>query len=225
MKEEEALLREYDALRAEILAHQARREQVFLFTVTALGVVLGLALKTSGVTFVAVSLTPYFLIFHFCKVVSINSRHIITLGAYIRCFIAPHYEIALKWEDVWHRKAAGGSDEGAPKERFWKGRTYWHSFAVAASLVTFLGASILALLSKIHFNAGILGFSIFALVHLALCIITIGRGASKISWSKVNREKRAKQHEEMERAARTMLGGEPHTRTQTPDKEDREGGR
>ncbi len=210
VREDEALLREYDSLRQEILAHQARRDQLFLFTITALGLTFGLALEADGLPFVAVSFVPYFLVYHFCVIVDINSSHIIEVGAYIRWFLAPHYHFAMRWEDAWHVTATEGRKTPS-KSGYLSSGGYWFDFSITAVSLTAAGALLLALLSEKHFDYGDYYCWVFASSHLVFWVIVVRYGALRIRWSEQNSRLRTLQHIEMAEKATTLLGGRDYS--------------
>jgi len=197
MKENEALISEFDSLRTEILDHQSRREKLFLFTITALGAVLGFIINSSGISFIIVSFLPYFIIYNFCKTAYIQSIHIITMGTYIRNYIAPYYEIAFRWEVIWDLKAKkDAKDKSVPRGEYLKGGGYWFYFCLLTTIFTCVGISCLTLFSYKHFlTTNQLYIAIFISLHVLMCILTIIFGVLKIHWGRLNRKFRKQQND------------------------------
>jgi nicotinamide riboside transporter PnuC len=108
---EELTVAEYTALRAEILQAQQARMVVLGLIVTLLSGVSSLVLTRTGETtatssisgLVAFALLTLAIGIHFTGVLT---RHMDTMGAYIRVYIEGRYEGAM-WETVWtrHRQA------------------------------------------------------------------------------------------------------------------------
>lgn len=135
MKPDDLTIPEYQKLTNEILDHQKRREQLFLYTIFGLGVIYGLIFaSTSPIQFVILSFVPYVLIINFCISFRINSKQIITLGSFIRFAIEPLFKETVHWETYWG-DYAGAS--GKKKSKMNAG--YWFIFI----LITVIGTSLL----------------------------------------------------------------------------------
>ena len=96
MDEKEIQMKEYDTLRQEIIEQQRSRTQLFIFTITAFGFSLAFVFKSEGLPFILFSFVPYFLIYNLCISTQSNSRHIVSVGTYIRLFIEEENKIPLR---------------------------------------------------------------------------------------------------------------------------------
>lgn len=179
-------MKEYEVLEQEILDHQKRREQLFLFTITVLGVVIGFALKAKGIPFIVISFIPYFLIYNFCHGTYINSSHIISIGTYIRHFIESKHNEALHWQTVWDMIAKVGVRSSG----------YWFIFSLIASIVTCIGAILLIWFpGELSTPAkqpefGITFCLVFTSFHILICFLCILKGVWKIHWGNMNKKAR-----------------------------------
>lgn len=204
MDNSEVQMKEYETLRQEILDHQGRREQLFLFTITAFGIVWGFILREllkdteSGIAFIIISFAPYFVILNFCLGNAIGSKHIISIGTYIRHFIESNHKEALHWETTWNEFAKGGEMR----------RGYWYQFCFYASIGTLVGVmfftfltdkleplgfqpiyNILANTSKLNLKLPARSI-VFAVAHIATCVVLIMKGVSEIHIGDLNRRAR-----------------------------------
>ena len=188
-------MKEYEVLVLEILEHQKRREQLFLFTVAALGVILGFAIKEDGISYMLISFIPYLLIFNFCRSTAINSGHIISIGTYIRHFIESNHKDTLHWQTVWNDVAKKKNEDKNALEKDNKGKKnkgYWFTFCFTSSIVIFVGITFLSVIqnklgSK---HSELLIYILFGLFHGASCLFCILKGVMLIHWGKMNQEKR-----------------------------------
>jgi hypothetical protein len=193
IEEKDAFIAEYESLRNEILEHQDRREKLFLYTISALGVVLAFLVNSKEIAFAIVSFVPYFLIYNFCHSVKINSSHIITLGTYIRNFISPEYKKAFRWEIVWDLKSKS-SERESKKTNYFKGGGYWYNFSVLSTLVSCFGVSFLTVFTDTYLLINLSEKVIFLLSHLTFCILVLTFGSRKIHWGNLNKLSRAEKN-------------------------------
>lgn len=181
-------MKEYEFLKQEILDHQRRREQLFLFTVAALGVVLGFGLNEKGIPFLILSFIPYLLIYNFCRTTVINSGHIITIGTYIAHFIESSHKESLRWETAWNENASTGE----------KSRGYWYNFCLNALIVISSGMIILIWIPdkleplELQADWEIVIRLVFIFFHIVSCFFCIIKGVQEIFWSKMNQKVREK---------------------------------
>lgn len=205
MDDSEIRMKEYETLRQEILDHQKRREQLFLFSIASLGVVLGFALGESGIPFFIISFIPYFIIYNFCNSNAINSKHIITIGTYILYFIEKKHPEALSWETAWDKIAKNEKEKEEEEKSKNKGGGYWYVFCYVASVTTCLGMIFLAWIenklepSKFQQIPEILSLIVFTLLHIFTCILCIKKGVMEIHFVKLNRRTREKKKESWEK--------------------------
>jgi hypothetical protein len=194
MDEKEALLKEFETLRQEIMDHQNRRERLFLFTIAAFGVVLGFVLKLNDLPFIIVSFVPYIIILNFCQSNIIQSRHIITIGTYIRLFIANHFEYALQWEIIWDKLTKQKDSEDKKREAYLKGGGYWFYFCLIALIAYCIGIISLAYFEKFKFQPFIYPFII---LHFLSCTLCYFFGVKKIHWANLTKKAREKSNEKL----------------------------
>jgi hypothetical protein len=192
MTKDEIQMKEYEVLTQEILEHQKRREQLFHFTIVALGVILGFALKEEGISFLLISFIPYLLIFNFCHSTAINSGHIITIGTYLRHYIESNHKESLHWQTVWNDVVKkDNEDKNAVKKN--KGKGYWFSFCFLASIVIFVGITFISVIQKklAPLNLpGLLTYISFGLLQGTACFFCILKGVMLIHWSNMNQKER-----------------------------------
>lgn len=188
MDNAEIKMKEYDALKREILELQKRREQLFLYTITVLGFVLGFTLKTVGIPFIIISFIPYLIIINFCRATVISSNHIIIIGTYIRHFIEDSSPKALYWETVWDQIA---------KEKRKESKGYWYTFYLITSLTTCAGMLTLIIIDEdklkpiiLQSHPRTLFITIFALLHIIACTYCIIKGVQGIQVGKQNKNAR-----------------------------------
>ncbi len=196
MIKDEIQMKEYEFLVQEIIEHQKRREQLFLFTIAALGIILGFAIKEDGISYMLISFIPYLLIFNFCRSAAINSGHIISIGTYIKHFIESNHQGTLHWQTFWNDVAEKENEDknAAEKDNIGKkSKGYWFSFCFMSSIVIFVGITFLSViqnkLKPLNFPE-LWTYIFFGFFQGVACISCILKGVMLIHWSNMNQRAR-----------------------------------